>query len=96
MFFRHSRFQAKRLFFDQLGCLLCENTSPFVDFNQCFPRGITTEIELTHPLVGSTAVAENYQMNKKLVKQRMIAGRSFIALFSTELMSKMEKRMNQN
>jgi hypothetical protein len=24
MFFRHSRLQAKRLFFDQLGCLLCE------------------------------------------------------------------------
>jgi hypothetical protein len=30
MFFPHSRFQANRLFFDQLGCLLCENASPFV------------------------------------------------------------------
>ena len=69
MFFRHSRFQAKRLFFDQLGCLLCENASPFVDVNKCFPRGIITEIELTHPLVGSTAAADNDQMNKKLVSK---------------------------
>ena len=69
MFFRHSRFQAKRLFFDQLGCLLCENASPFVDVNKCFPRGIITEIELTHPLVGSTAAADNDQMNKKLLSK---------------------------
>jgi hypothetical protein len=69
MFFRHSRFQAKRIFFDQLGCILCENASPFVDVNRCFPRGAITEIELTHPLVGSTAAADNDQMNKKLVSK---------------------------
>ena len=69
MFFRHSRFQAKRMFFDQLGCILCENASPFVDVNRCFPRGVITEIELTHPLVGSTAAEDDDQMNKKLVSK---------------------------
>jgi hypothetical protein len=67
MFFCHSRFQAKRLFSDQLGCFLCENASLFVDGNDCFPWGVTTEIELTRPLVVSTAAGDNDQMNKKLV-----------------------------
>jgi hypothetical protein len=69
MFFRHSSFQAKGLLFDQLGSVLCENASPFVDVNKCFPRGVITEIELKHPLVGSTAAADNEQMNKKLVSK---------------------------
>ena len=69
MFFRQSRFQAKRMFFDQLRCILCENASPFVDVNRCFPSGVITEIELTYPLVGSTAAADNDQMNKKLVSK---------------------------
>jgi hypothetical protein len=57
------------MFFDQLGCILCENASPFVDVNRCFARGVITEIELTHPLVGSTAAADNDQMNRKLVSK---------------------------
>jgi hypothetical protein len=69
MFFRQSRFQAKRLFFDQLGCLLCENATPLVDVNMCFPRGVITEIELTHPLLGSTAAADDDQMNKRIVSK---------------------------
>jgi hypothetical protein len=69
MFFRHGRFQAKRLFFDHLGCLLCENARPYVELNECTPRGSIAEIELTHPLVGSNAAADDDQKNKKLVSQ---------------------------
>jgi hypothetical protein len=68
-FFRHSMFPAERLFFDQPGCLLCENASPFIDVNRCFSRGVITEIEITHPLVGSTAAADKDQMNKNLVSK---------------------------
>jgi hypothetical protein len=67
MFIRHSRFQAKRLFFDQLGCILCDNASPYIDVNKCSPRGSITEIELTHPLVAYTEAEDNDQMNKNLV-----------------------------
>jgi hypothetical protein len=77
MFFRHTRFHAKRLFFDQLGCILCENTTPSVDINKCFPRDVITEIELTHPLVGSTAAEDDDQMNKKLVSKADNSWREF-------------------
>jgi hypothetical protein len=77
MLFRHSRFQAKRLFFDQLGCLLFENATPFVDVNKCFPRGVITEIELTRPLVGSTAAVDNDQINKKLVSKEEDSWKEF-------------------
>jgi hypothetical protein len=69
MFFRHSRFQAKIMFFDQLGCPLCENASLFVDVKECLPRAVITETELTHPSVGLTAAEDNNQMNKKLVSK---------------------------
>jgi hypothetical protein len=74
MFFWHSSFQAKRLLFDQLGCLLCDNARPFVDINNCFSRGVITEIELTHPLVDSTAAADNDYMNKNLVTKAENSG----------------------
>lgn len=76
-FFRHARFQAKRLFFEQLGCLLCENASPYVDLNECPPRGSIAEIELTHPLVGSTAAANNDQKNKELVSHAADSWKEF-------------------
>jgi hypothetical protein len=38
-FVRHAGFQAKRLIFDRLGCLVCENESPCVDFDEC-PLGV--------------------------------------------------------
>jgi uncharacterized protein YeaO (DUF488 family) len=64
------------MFFDQLGCILCENASPFVDVNRCFPRGIT-EVELTHPVVCSNAAADNDQMNKKLVSKAEYSWKEF-------------------
>jgi hypothetical protein len=76
-FFQHARFQAKRLFFEQLGCLLCENASPYVDLNECPARGNITEIELTHPLVGSTAAANNDQKNKELVSHAEYSWKEF-------------------
>jgi hypothetical protein len=60
------------------------NATPFVDVNKCFPRDTITEIELTHPLVGSTAAADDDQMKRSFYQKRKIAGRSFISSFSTE------------
>jgi hypothetical protein len=64
------------MFFDQLGYILCENESPFVDVNRCFSRGAITEI--THPLVGSNAAADNDQMNKKLVSKAENGWKEFL------------------
>jgi hypothetical protein len=38
---------------------------------------VITEIELTHPLVGSTAAADNDQMNKKLVSKAEYSWKEF-------------------
>ena len=52
------------------------------------------EIELTHPLVGSTAAADNDQINKNLVSNAEDSWKESHFIVNTELMSRMEKRLN--
>jgi hypothetical protein len=69
-FFRHARFNAKKVFFEQLGCLLCVNAQPKAELTEARDTvDSITDVPLTHPLPGAAISTRDEETNMTLFQE---------------------------
>jgi hypothetical protein len=64
---RQVRFQVKKVFFDHIGCIICENAKPRLDFEEVCPLQNIKEVELTYPRNPGADAGDDDKMNSKLL-----------------------------
>jgi hypothetical protein len=70
-FFRNARFNAKKVFFEQMGCLLCVNAQPKAEFTEALDTmDSIMDVKLTHPLPGA-AISTNDEENNMTLFQEL-------------------------
>jgi hypothetical protein len=69
-FFQQARFNAKKVFFEQLGCLLCVNVQPKAELTEDLDAmDSITDVPLTHPLPDATTSTRDDENNMTLFQE---------------------------
>jgi hypothetical protein len=69
-FFRNARFNAKKVFFEQMGCLLCVNAQPKAEVTEALDTvDSIMDVKPTHPLPGAAISTSDEKHNMTLFQE---------------------------